>query len=243
MIVEEQYRISLKDIEKNCYLKNIGILEILENAGAHHSDIAGYGINDIKRTGLAWILLDWKLKIIKRPKYGELLKTNTWGRKTQKIRRTYTYRDFEIYNEKGELCVIATSKWAIMNINSGKISKITDEILKDYKLEEKNVFDIEELNKIKIPEEYLKEINYNVCKRDIDLNGHVHNLNYLYWAYEILPEKVYDKRPFNNVRIQYKKEIKYGENVKCKYSFQDNKNYVTIYNEDETVVHAVVILY
>ena len=244
MIINEKFKIQLKDVGKENYIKNIGILEILENIGTHHSDLAGYGVNDIEEKGVSWVLLDWKLKVIKRPKYGETLNVNTWGRTINgKTKKAYTYRDFEIFDEDNNLCAICTSKWAIINIKTGKVERITDEIFEKYEMEDKNVFNIPELSKIKIPENYSKEMSYKIARRDIDLNGHVHNLNYLYFAYEILPEEIYEQRPFDNVRIQYRKEIKYGDIIKCKYSYDDNKNYVTIYNEDETIVHAVIILY
>ena len=102
MIFKEQFTIQLKDIGKENYMKNRAILEIFENIGTHHSDIAGYGPNDIKRTGVTWVLLDWKVQVLKRPKYGEKLNVSTWGRT---MKRTYTYRDFEMYDEEniGEL--------------------------------------------------------------------------------------------------------------------------------------------
>ena len=70
----------------------------------------------------------------------------------------------------------------------------------------------------------------------------MHNLYYLDLAYEALPQEVYEKRPFDNVRIEYKKEIKFGETIKCKYSCINDENVVTICNEDESIVHAIIIL-
>mgnify|MGYP000381682251 CR=1 FL=1 len=55
------------------------------------------------------------------------------------------------------------------------------------------------------------------------------NLNYLYLAYEALPEEIYKQRPFDHVRIQYKKQIKLGEKVRCKYAkLEDNLNYAYV---------------
>ena len=50
MILSEEFRMELKDIGKKNYIKNRAILEIFENIGSHHSDIAGYGVNDIDTT-------------------------------------------------------------------------------------------------------------------------------------------------------------------------------------------------
>lgn len=239
MIFKEKFKIQLKDIGKENYIKNRAILEIFENIGTYHSDMAGYGPNDIEKTGVSWVLLDWKLQVLKRPKYGQNLNVNTWGRT---MKRSYTYRDFEMYDEQHNLCVIGTSKWVLVNANTGKITRINEEVLKKYQIEEKSVFNIEELDKLKVPETYSLEMNYKVCRRDIDLNGHMHNLYYLDLAYEALPQEVYEKRPFDSVRIQYKKEIKLGDIVKCRYTFEDGKHIITICSEDNARVHAIIIL-
>jgi len=82
MIFKEQFTMQLKDIGKENYMKNRAILEIFENIGTHHSDIAGYGPNDIKRTGVTWVLLDWKVQVLKRPKYG--IKCINMGKNNEK---------------------------------------------------------------------------------------------------------------------------------------------------------------
>lgn len=243
MIFSEYVKIQLKDIGKNNLIKNIGILEILENVATHHSDLVGFGPNSIETTGVSWILLDWKLNVIKRPKYGQILRVDTWGRTILgEIKKSYTYRDFEIYDEENNLYIIATSKWALLNINTGRLTKIEEDIIKKYKIENKDVFNIGELGKIKEVEEATNEIEYRVSRRDIDLNGHMHNLYYLSLAYEALPEEVYKNRPFNNVRIQYKKEVRFGDIVKCKYTFEDNNHIITICNKEEQKIHSIIIL-
>lgn len=239
MKFKEQFKMQLKDIGKDNFIKNRSILEIFENIATHHSDLAGYGPNDILRTGVTWVLLDWKVEVIKRPKYGDKLDVETWGRTMKKV---YTYRDFKMKDETGKVCVIGTSKWVLIDINTGKITKITDEVEEKYEPEEDNVFNIEELDKLSMPEEYSKELEYTVARRDIDLNGHMHNLYYLDLAYEVLPEEVYEQRPFDNFRIQYKREVKYGDNVKCRYTFKDGEHIVTIVSEDESTVHAIIVL-
>lgn len=242
MIFSEKFKIQSKDIGKENCIRNRGILEILENIATHHSDMVGYGPNDIEKNGITWILLEWKLKVIKRPKYGQILNVNTWGRTVDgEIKKTYTYRDFEIYDENNNLCAIATSKWVLTNIETGKLIKIDKEIIEKYEVENKNVFNTPELDKITIPESFSNEIIYKVSRRDIDLNEHMHNLYYLDLAYEALPEEVYEKRPFKDIRIQYKREIKLGENVKCRYTFENEQNIITICSEDNRV-SAIICL-
>ena len=240
MIVEQDYRIKLSEIGKENKITNKAILGDLEDIGGIHSNIAGYGILDIPQTKLSWVLLDWKLKIIIRPKYSEKIKIKTWSKNAIKF---YTYRDFEVYDENGQVIAIATSKWVLLDIDKGKIVKISDEVLNKYEPElEKSVFDISEIEKLQEPENYISEVEYTVKKSDIDVNNHMHNLNYLELANEALPEDVYNEQELNNVRINYKKEIKLGETVKCKYSFENNTHIIVIKSKDEKVIHAIIKL-
>ena len=240
MIVKEKFKTGLEDIGKGNLIKNKSILRMFENIGAYHSDMVKFGANEIEETKASWILMDWKIKVIKRPKYGEILEVDTWCKDGGKM---HTYRDFELYNEKRELCAIGTSKWVLVNIETGKLIKIEKDLMDRYTLEEKNVFNEKELDKLKAPDSYISNIIYKVNRKDIDINNHMHNLYYLDLAYEALPQDVYEnERPFNNIRISYKKEIKLGDMVNCKYSKVGNKHIIVIMDEEEKKTHAIIEL-
>ena len=52
MIYTEKFKIPLKDIGKDNKIKNRAVLEILENIACYHSDLVGYGVNNIKETNI-----------------------------------------------------------------------------------------------------------------------------------------------------------------------------------------------
>lgn len=241
MIYKENFKVGLKDVWKGNEVSNSAILEYLEDIAAYHSDTVGYGINTTKDTNLNWLLLDWKVEVIKRPTYGENLEVHTWSRGIEKF---WAFRDFEIYNEKHELCVIATSKWLLVNSKTAKIERVDPKMAEKYNSEpQKKVFPEENLDKIKEPDSFESKFEYKVRRKDIDVIGHMHNIYYLDLAYEALPEEEYQKRPFNTIRIMYKKEIKLGETVHCLYTKQDKKNIITIKDESEKLLHAIVEIY
>ena len=86
-------------------------------------------------------------------------------------------------------------------------------------------------------------ILYKVNRFDIDVNKHVHNLNYINIAYEVLPENIYNGEELKHVHIMYKHQIKLGKTVKCLYKFQNNKHLIAIKSEDEKTLHAIVELW
>ena len=252
MIYKEKVKIGLKDIWEKNEISNTAILEYLENAAGYHSDSLGYGINGTKSPELSWILLEWKVKVLKRPLYGQILDIHTWSREIYKF---YAYRDFEIYDENNNLCVIASSKWILINNKTGKICKVDEKMQKDYDSEtEKIVFrgnnneeekekkkTIDVIEKLKEPKEYKNSIIYKAMRKDIDIIGHMHNLYYLDLAYEALPDEVYNKRPFDEFEIMYKKEIKLGEEVIIKYGY-DEGHIIVIKSKDEKTLHAIIKL-
>ena len=104
---------------------------------------------------------------------------------------------------------------------------------------EKNVFNELEIEKLKELDEYNNEINYLIRKSDIDINNHVHNLNYIDMAYEILD----DAKEFNNVRISYKKEIKYEDKIKVESNIIDKKYYFVIKNIENNITHSLIEMF
>ena len=57
-----------------------------------------------------------------------------------------------------------------------------------------------EFKKLKEPTAFSNEYTYTTQRRDIDVNKHMHNLNYLDLAYEALPEEVYFNQEFRQHR-------------------------------------------
>lgn len=240
MIFKNKFEVGLKDIKIKNELSNKSMLGFLEDTASKHSDKVSFGINDIQETRLTWVLLEWKVEVIKRPRYGEKININTWARYTNKC---YSYRDFEIYDKDNNKCVIVTSKWLLINIDRCRPIKIEEELISKYKPEyKKSVFKITELDKLQELEKYDTERLYEVRRSDIDINGHMHNLNYLDLAYDILPDEEV-KHEFNNIRITYKKEIKYGTSVKYLYKKENEKNCIAIKSEDSKITHALIELF
>ena len=237
MIFENKYKVGIKHITLGNKVTNKALLSFMENLACLHSDKVGYGILDIPRTKLVWLLLDWRLKVIKRPDYGEELLVKTWSKGMEKC---YAYREFEVYNEKDELVAIATSKWVLMNIEKGSIERANNIIDSAYEKEEKEVISKEEIAKLKEPEDCISKIDYMPRKTDMDINGHLNNLNYLDIAYEAIPLEIQDVQQLENVRITYKKETKPGEKVKALYTKKEDKYIVTIKSEDEKLLHSII---
>lgn len=166
MFVEQNFFVGLGDIDFNNNLKIKSLLRFLEDVGGTHSNKVGYGLLDIPVKKRSWVLINWKVKILKRPRYSENLRVVTWAYGMERI---YALRDFEIYNEAGELVIIASSKWVCLDTDKKSIIKIEPELRDAYTIENKKVFE-DEIEKLKEPKEYIDEIEVQITRDMIDVN-------------------------------------------------------------------------
>lgn len=238
MIYCSNYKIGLEDIGRNNEATNKALLAIMQDIACLHSASVGYGVLEIETKKRAWMLLDWKMEVIKRPKYNDDIKVETWSRK---VERLYAYRDFQIKDKEGNIIVIGTSRWIFVDTDRRRPVRLTADIVDLYESEtDKSVFP-EEIKDIEYEEDYIFKKEYYIQRRDIDINEHMHNLSYLDMAYEILPYDIYKNKIFNNVRIVYKKEIVYGEKVECYYTQYNDKYIITAKSKEK--INAVIELY
>ena len=237
---ENKSRVDISRVNSSAYITNKGLLGLLEDTACLHSDKAGYGIKEIPLTHLSWVQLNWRVKILRRPIYGEILNIKTWAREATKVS---TLRDFEVIDNQGNQICIATTRWTLTNINTQTITKITDDIIEKYEPDEYTIFPDFEFKKLKEPLQFSNEYTYTTQRKDIDVNKHMHNLNYLDLAYEALPEDIYFNKEFDNIEIMYKKSIVLGDTSKCLYAFDNGKHTVVIKDIADNALHCIVNLW
>ena len=239
-VFKRDLKVKYLDVNSKSQLTSKGFIKYLQDVANEHSDEIGYGFKNITQTNLSWILLNWKVQILKRPTVSDNIHIITWARV---ISRAISYRDFEVYDSNNNLICIASSKWALTNYSTHSLERISPEMRNAYGVLEKKVFDVDINEKIKEPENSFFVYEYTIQRRDIDTNNHVNNLCYLDFAYEALPDDVYYNLNSSTTEIIYKKEIKYKDKIKCFYSNTNGKHIVTIKNDDLSIVHSIVSFY
>lgn len=231
MIFEYKYKPVIEDFNKYGILTYNAVVKIFENAGNAHSDLAGDSVYNIKDLSRAWVLTDWQIQMEDFPVYGDEVMAQTWSEGfTSPL---VANRNFLFY-KNGKICGKATTRWILLDLASGRPSRIDPAYLEKYGTEDKTVFEDKKLIKIPAPENFTFEITIPVRRSDIDFNNHVHNLTYLDYAKEILPENIAEEN-FKSCRISYKTGLKPGSKALCKYAFAENSHVVYIYDENNTM--------
>lgn len=231
MIFEYKYKPVIEDFNKEGVLSLNAVIKILENAGNAHSDMAGDSVFNIKDLSRAWVLTDWQIEISEYPVYGDEVMAQTWSEGfTSPL---VANRNFLFY-KNGVVCGKASTRWVLLDLATGRPSRIDPVYLEKYGTEDKTVFEDKKLIRIVSPENWETEITIPVRRSDIDFNNHVHNLTYLDYAREVLPENFEDLSRFKGLRISYKTGLKPGSKALCKYAFLEGFHVFNISDENGT---------
>ena len=221
---------NLQDFGRRGTLSCAGMLRIFEDLGSAHSESVGDGILGAQTRGTAWVLTEWRLSNERPVNTAAGLKAVTWSEKSAST--IASNRHYLVYDESGELCFRGTSKWVLFDINAQKIVRIPQELIGPYDGEEETAFNDNGGKRLREPKEYEQETEISLRRCDIDFNRHVHNLRSLDFALEALPQEVFDRADFAQIRITYKQQIKEEEKLVCKYAHEYKVHYVGIYGGD-----------
>ena len=228
MIFNYVYKPIIEDYDNQGNYKTSTILKAFGNSGSAHSDASGDNVIQGSNSGKAWVLLDWKIEVLEAPKMNEELRVETW---IEPLKSPFgTIRSFLGY-VGDKLCAKGITKWVLLDVTTGRPSKIEADLIERYTVNEGSAFEGSKIEKIAEPENYTSETEILVRRADIDWNNHVHNLTYLDYALDCLPEDVYTNKNFKKVRITFKHEISGRKIIKGKYGETENASVVAIHNE------------
>lgn len=209
-IYEIALAVQFGDVDIHNRLTFKGALRLLQEAANCHSAEVGYGVNNIEKTGFSWVLYQQHCRLYKRPCWNTKLLIRTWSRGADGL---ICLRDFEAYDETGELVAEASTGWLLILASTGRMAKMPEGILAEYGTVGRAVFD-EPLKRLKMLPGAPRVWNYEVQKRDMDINRHVNNLCYLDYALEALaPGR--QEEDYDDVNIMYKKASYPGDRIAC----------------------------
>ncbi len=237
MVVKESFYVGYSEIDDTLCIRNTSILKIFENMACIHGSLAG---DSLKSSDGRWFLTAYHVKVLKRPEYEERVTAHTWSRDIKGISAA---REFEIYGEDGEKCVIGISNWARVNAVTQKLERVSAQTVEAYQSEpDRTNFGELKIPKLKECESYLYSKDFYIDRNFIDTNRHMNNVCYLELAELVLPEEIYSEG-CDEFEIMYKKAIRYGERVKCFFGESENGYIISVKSEDLSELFAIIKMY
>ena len=225
-------KILFSDIDCNSRMTVEGILNAMQDCVNINSESIGRGIDYMMEKRRTWFAISWNIEIRRFPRMFENVVVKTWP---YDFSASLGMRNVIITDEAGNDILVADSLWTLMDMNTGRPTRIEEEDRKGYELEEK--YPMESLGrKIKVPKEPLIIDSITVRKSDIDYNGHMSNGKYIQIADEYMELGANIKR----IRVEYKSQAKYKEKLVVKRAIEDNRHIIILAGADADDTKAVI---
>ena len=205
---EEKIFVTSNDVDEHYKTKLSAIFKYLQQVSTDHAELIGLGKKDTVEKGMFWVITRMKVVIHKLP---EMLETLTVTTHPGDLMLFVFPRFYEVYNEKGELVISASSSWVLLDSNTHKL--VTKPPV-DYSLyiPEKSRDDIpipEKINFEDIEKIETRKVRYS----DIDLNSHLNNTKYIEYITDIHNTDFYRENYFKEIVINYEKEVMDNQEV------------------------------
>ena len=201
-MLEHRYDVTIteNDFNEDGTVKLSSLLYFFQEAATEHADIIGVGMDALLEKNIVWVLTKMKVRILEDPVIGGGYYVMTYPRA---VKSRYCPRDYYLYNEAGELVVVASSIWSLMDWTTRKVVRATD-------LDFGGTFREDEpfpegFEKVRLKEPVTAG-EYKVTASDIDANQHTNNCRYA-----DMVSMAADVAAVKEFVIQFSKETKEGD--------------------------------
>ena len=173
--------------------------------------------------GMAQLLASRQVEVVRVPQYKENLKVTT---SVFDINPMFGFRNTFIYDANGQPCYKSWSTGAFVKLDTGKLNKISDELVASFNREPKLEMNYAD-RRIIVPKiNPTSTVSYIVQRNDIDYNRHMNNANYIRMAMELLAEGIEVK----GLRVEYRVPAKLGDML-----------VPTVFHNDDSVIISMAI--
>jgi acyl-ACP thioesterase len=177
------------------------LMHQLQEVASRHAEELGVGRKWMEREGFYWVLVNFKMDILKHPMYGETVILKTWPSGWDMLK---AFRDFQGEDLKGNILFRATSDWMVIDRKT-LTPRTTKELHFDFpSSQDRNIRDM--VRKKPLPD-MVEVSRIRVPYSAIDMNGHVNNTEYVRWGVDGLRASYFTDREIDGFTISFIAEV------------------------------------
>jgi acyl-ACP thioesterase len=202
------------------------ILTLLEETAADHCYAIGHSLYSLESQNIGWVLISGSITMSRYPKYKETIQIQTWLSKFSLIKG---YRENIIIDNSGRVIGKAKGIWIFYDIQHKRPVPIFEDIKTKWGIESAVSAEID-TRLINPVIKGRQEMEFDVCRSDVDSNKHVNNIKYFHWLIESLPDTILDEYLLETINAKFYSDAKFGEKIQV---------YVDSDIENNTFMHAM----
>jgi acyl-ACP thioesterase len=176
-------RIGYSRVDEKKKLSIPGLIDIFQDCSTFQSEDLGIGLDYCRSNGLFWVVNSWQVEIDRLPELCENVTVFTYPTDFHGFigKRCFGLKSGD------DIIVRCYSIWSLLNTESFKPARMTDEMMERYVLEE--ALPMGAVNrKIRVPEGGTVQKSITIEPIHLDANHHVNNGKYVSIAAAYLPE-------------------------------------------------------
>ncbi|MBQ8428737.1 MAG: hypothetical protein IJX30_01415 [Clostridia bacterium] len=238
----QRFTVKYCDADFKDELKVSALLAYLEEVACSSADELGFGYAYVKPRGYAFMVSNLCCEFFTPVNLGETITLKTWPTPPTHV---VFGREYQVLSEKEEVKINASSRWCLIDMNSGKLlpSKVIDN--QDYTTY--NTTKLMENIRWKIPafsvgDEPCK-FTLTIANSEYDHNMHVNNTRYADYCFNCFSVQELSERKLKKFMISYVKQCKEGEVLRFYREKGEDGGYLVqgVNGQNETVVQAYIL--
>lgn len=224
-----EYGVRSYEPQPDGFIPITSICDHLQDIASRHADSLGFGLADLEKSGHLWLLARLHVMMDRLPRFGDTVSVTTWPSGNERLTAS---RDFLISDPSGVIGR-ATTSWVTMNKATHRPDSPDTVLNKRFipERERASVFPSRAISRLKVGDH---EIGITARRADMDINGHVNNVNYARFCLEAVPEAWDKAHRCMGIDIQFRTESFPGEQYTSYCSESD------VIEESPTLLHGLV---
>lgn len=186
------------------------VLALLEEAAAEHCHSINYGLYDLLKQNIGWVLVSGVMKMNRYPKYKEKIVIKTWMSGYTSVKG---FRENIICDEQGRIIGRSRGLWMFFDINRRRPARIFDDIKVKWCFYPETAMkhNLDNVMDTVNSAAYVNEIR--VKQSEVDIYQHANNLRYLLWLLDSVPEDVVNRNYLSFIEGRFISEIHGGQEI------------------------------
>lgn len=210
-------------------LSAVALAGYLQEAAGQSADDLGFGLRDLNRQGLTWVLVREHFELDEPVCFGDTLEIETWP---SGVDRWAALRDFRLFKNSREIGRALTS-WFVLDIASRHPVRPTNVLTEEYRAQTPHALPLR-LEPLTTVERPTLERRFHVRFSDIDANSHVTNASYIAWVMESLVESDWRNLWLQSLDIEFLAECSLGAVVHSRSSPDGGLHFHSVFREQDS---------
>jgi acyl-ACP thioesterase len=168
-----------------------------------------------------WVVTRFQFRIVKYPTAGESVTVETWA--STRSNGIRAVREFRILTSDGSLIGDAKSLWLLLDAARKRPVRLP-QIIADISNPERSDLSEFEYPRLHAPTNPSVAKTFEVGWKELDVNHHANNVNYIDWALEALPIKLRNSQTLSQLDIEYLSEAFYGDQITSEVELGESVN-------------------